>query len=153
MQHFYIFNRLQNEVNSPSLEQSQTIHQPEPPAFGLLCWLTVQLLEIENCREKELFAKHLVVKFSCLNGCCTISAWGHETVYLFHGREIERQIDNNRGCRGKKKEGREEDRYTTIPTHTIRINWYDSYRLVCNSRNHFVSHIPLSSQSAMRLDK
>nr|DAL62935.1 MAG TPA_asm: hypothetical protein [Caudoviricetes sp.] len=36
-----------------------------------------------------------------------------------------------------------------IPTHTIRINWYDSYRLVCNNRVHFVSHILLSSQLAL----
>nr|DAL44190.1 MAG TPA_asm: hypothetical protein [Caudoviricetes sp.] len=27
-----------------------------------------------------------------------------------------------------------------IPTHTIRINWYDSYRLVCNNRIHLHSN-------------
>jgi hypothetical protein len=61
-------------------------------------------------------------------------------------------IGGNRGCRGKRGKKGGEDWYTMIPTHTIRINWYDSYRLVCNNRIYFVSHIPISSQSVLRLD-
>lgn len=143
MQHFYISNQLQNEVNSPSLEQSQTIHQSEPyTTSSLRSALLANGIAFGDrglWGERTFFAKQLVVICCCLS-CRTISAWGHEIACLFHGREIERQIDNNRGCRGKKKEGRGEDWYTTIPTHTIRINWYDSYRLVCSTVAAVLSH-------------
>ena len=56
MQHFYIFSRQQNEVNSPCLEQSQTIHQSEHHASSRLRSALLAngvVLEIEGCRGKE----------------------------------------------------------------------------------------------------
>ena len=129
MQHFYIFSRLQKEVNSPCLEQSQTIHQSEPHAsFRLRSALLANGLAFgdRGLQGERTIAKLLVVIFRC-RSCRAISAWGHETVYLFHGREIERQIDNNRGCRGKKKEGREEDQHANASCASICIQTHPAF--------------------------
>ena len=49
-----------------SRRQSASLNLTPPLAYGLLCWLTVWLLEIEGCRGKELLQTWEVSSISLL---------------------------------------------------------------------------------------